>query len=94
MDGIPLEIGYSVHVWKEGPQFIAHAMPLDVMSSGPSIETARTALDEAVRLFLRTTVEHGTLHEVLEEAGYRINGELCMEPDWVSVGHQTMSVIT
>lgn len=26
-------IEYTVQVWEEGDQFIAHAMPLDVMSS-------------------------------------------------------------
>ena len=47
---------------------IAHAMPLDVMSSGQTPEQARQALDEAVRLFLDTAAEVGTLEEVLEKA--------------------------
>ena len=49
-----MNIEYTVHIWREGGQFVAHAMPLDVMSSGPTPEEARTALDEAVRLFLLT----------------------------------------
>jgi predicted RNase H-like HicB family nuclease len=64
-----MEIEYHVQIWKEGDQFIAHAMPLDVASSGSSPEAARRALDEAVRLFLRTAADHGTLDEVLEDAG-------------------------
>ena len=52
-----MEIEYHVQIWKEGDQFIAHAMPLDVASSGSSPEAARQALDEAVRLFLRTAAE-------------------------------------
>ena len=27
------DIEYTVQIWKEGRQFVAHAMPLDVMSS-------------------------------------------------------------
>ena len=50
-------------------QFVAHAMPLDVMSAGVSPEAAREALDEAVRLFLLTAQDHGTLPEVLAEGG-------------------------
>jgi predicted RNase H-like HicB family nuclease len=64
-----MRIDYQVQIWKEGAQFIAHAMPLDVASSGPSPEEARKALDEAVALFLRTASEHGTIEEVLEHAG-------------------------
>ncbi len=33
-------IEYTVQVWKEGNRYIAHAMPLDVMSSGGSPEKA------------------------------------------------------
>jgi predicted RNase H-like HicB family nuclease len=64
-----MRIDYTVQVWREDGQFIAHAMPLDVASSGPTPEAARQAVDEAVRLFLATAAEHGTLTEVLEDAG-------------------------
>jgi predicted RNase H-like HicB family nuclease len=63
-----MQIEFTVQTWLEGDQFIAHAMPLDVASAGPTPATARAALDEAVRLFLRTAEEQGTLTEVLEEA--------------------------
>ena len=49
---------------------MAHAMPLDIMSSGPTPQTARNALAEAVELFLATAAEIGTLDELLEEVGY------------------------
>jgi len=57
-----------------GGQFIAHAMPLDVASSGATPAQARDAVDEAVRLFLTTSAAEGTLTEVLEDAGYRSSG--------------------
>lgn len=78
-----MEIDYTVQIWREGGQFIAHAMPLDVASSGPTPQTARTALEEAVKLFLKTAQQHGTLADVLEEAGYENDGARWQSPDWV-----------
>ena len=77
-------IEYTVHIWKEGAQFIAHAMPLDVMSSGQTPEQARHALDEAVRLFLDTAAEVGTLQEVLEEVGYTLDRGAWLSPAWIA----------
>ena len=28
-----MNIEYTAHIWREGDQFIAHAIPLDVMSA-------------------------------------------------------------
>lgn len=61
-----MEIDYTVQIWREGRQFIAHAMPLDVASSGTTPQAARTALDEAVKVFIHTAEQQGTLPEVLE----------------------------
>jgi predicted RNase H-like HicB family nuclease len=61
------DIEYTVQIWKEGNQFVAHAMPLDVMSSGRTPEAARKALDEAVHLFLVTAENVGTLEEIFKE---------------------------
>ena len=44
-----MHIDYTVQIWKEDSHFIAHAMPLDVMSSGPTPEAARIALDEILQ---------------------------------------------
>ena len=38
------KIDYTVQVWQEGKQFVAHAMPLDVTSCGPTPERASQAL--------------------------------------------------
>jgi predicted RNase H-like HicB family nuclease len=78
-----MQIDYTVQVWREDGQFIAHAMPLDVASSGPTAEAARKAVDEAVRLFLATAAEHGTLTEVLEDAGYRRVRREWRGPAWL-----------
>lgn len=71
--GVAKDIEYTVQMWKEGNQFVAHAMPLDVMSSGKTPEEARKALDEAVHLFLVTAADLSTLIEILKETGYELN---------------------
>jgi predicted RNase H-like HicB family nuclease len=79
-----MNIEYTVQIWSEGDQFVAHAMPLDVMSSGRTPEEARTALDEAVRLFLATAADQGSLEEILQDAGYELRGGEWLSPSWVA----------
>jgi len=73
-------VDYTVQIWKEESQFIAHAMPLDVMSSGPAPEDACKAVDEAVGVFLRTAADQGTLDDVLRETGYILRDGNWMSP--------------
>ncbi len=68
------DIEYTFQIWKEGNQFVAHAMPLDVMSSGKTPDEARKALDEAVHLFLITADDTGNLQEVLLKSSYEYAG--------------------
>jgi len=84
-----MRLDYTVQVWKEGKQYIAHAMPLDVASSGPTPEAARQAVDEAVELFLATASEQGTLKEVLEDAGYQRVGREWRSPEWLGIEQRT-----
>ncbi|MDQ1328687.1 MAG: hypothetical protein QG641_1972 [Candidatus Poribacteria bacterium] len=87
-----INIEYTVQIWKEGSQFIAHAMPLDVISSGPTPEKAREALDEAVSLFLETAADIGTLDEILQEAGYEFKQENWISPFWVAIERHSTTV--
>ncbi len=85
-----MRVEYTMQIWKEGNQFVAHAMRLDVMSAGVSPEAAREALDEAVRLFLLTAQDHGTLPEVLAECGYeQRNGVWEAPPPVILERHST-----
>ncbi len=87
----PLNIEYTVQIWKEGDQFVAHAMPLDVISSGKTPDEARKALDEAVHLFLVTAIDMGTLEEILQDSGYEFSGGRWISPPWVAIErHSTM----
>lgn len=87
-----MNIEYTVQIWREGNQFVAHAMPLDVMSSGRTPEEARKALDEAVHLFLVTAADMGTLDEILEEAGYELVEGNWMSPFWVAIERHSTTV--
>ena len=84
------KIEYTVQVRQEGKQFVAHAMPLDVMSCGPTPERASQALREAVELYLATATEAGTLAEVLEEVGYESKGQRWISPTWVALEKQSV----
>ena len=78
-----MKLGYTVQLWREGEQYIAHAMPLDVASSGVTPAKARAALTEAVDLFLKTAQETGTLEQVLEETGYTRGVRGWLSPKWL-----------
>ncbi|WP_415907748.1 hypothetical protein [Oleiharenicola sp. Vm1] len=78
-----MKLGYTVQLWQEGDQFIAHAMPLDVASSGTTPAKARKALKEAVTLFLDTAKQMGTLEQVLEETGYTRGARGWSSPKWL-----------
>jgi len=79
------DIEFTVQIWREGDHFVAHAMSLDVMSSGKTPEEARKALDEAVHLFLVTAADIGTLDEILQEAGYELKEGRWVGPSWVAI---------
>ncbi len=90
--GTSVTVEYTLQIWKEGNQYIAHAMPLDVMSSGATADEAREALAEAVRLFLATAADMGTMDAVLEECGYEHAGEGWVSPAWVAIERHSATV--
>jgi hypothetical protein len=87
-----MEIDYTVQIWREAEQFIAHAMPLDVASCGATPEAARLALNEAARLFVTSAEELGTLDEILDEAGYKRQDSRWQAPEWVCFEHHSALV--
>jgi hypothetical protein len=87
-----LNIEYSAQIWKQGNQYIAHEMPLDVMSAGPSPREARKALDEAVHLFLVTAAGMGTLEEIFQESGYEFRQGGWLSPSWMAIERRSAVV--
>ena len=69
------DISFTVHVFKEGEVYVAYVPELDVSSCGDTPEKTRKNIQEAAQAFLETSQEMGTLNEVLEEAGYELEGE-------------------
>jgi len=87
-----VQVNLTVNIWQEGTQFVAHALPLDVMSSGDTPEAARRAVDEAVECFLKTAADHGTLEQVLEECGYERRDGAWESPNWIGVERHALNV--
>jgi predicted RNase H-like HicB family nuclease len=56
--------------WREGNQYVGRANPFNVVTCGTTGEEAEKALHEAVKLFLETASEMGTLEDILAECGY------------------------
>ena len=86
------DISFTVHTFKEGQTFVAYVPELDVSSCVATDEEARRNIRDAVRGFLETSAEMGTLSEILEEAGYGHDGETWRAPEFVSLDRLTLSV--
>lgn len=87
-----MDLGFTVRILREGDAFIAHVPELNVSSCGDTAEQARRMISEAVTLFLETAKEQGTLREILEESGYRLENGRWVEPELVGVEHMTTRV--
>jgi hypothetical protein len=87
-----MTLDVTINIWQEGSQFIAHSLPLDVMSSGPSPEAAKQALCEAVRCFLKTVADQGTLDQVLEECGFEQSNGAWVSPQWIGIERHSLAV--
>ena len=78
------DIAFTVHIFREGDVYVAHVPELDVSSCGDTSEIARKNIRDAVRGFLETSEEMGTLAEVLEESGYRLEDGQWRAPEFVA----------
>jgi predicted RNase H-like HicB family nuclease len=84
-----MNIEYTVQIWQEGDQYVAHALPLDVISSGDTLEKARMALQEAVELFIEIADKMNTISDVLQDVGYEYRQGNWVSPSWVSIERHT-----
>lgn len=82
-----LRLNLSMKLEQEDDVWVALCPELDVASQGVTVEEAAEMLDEAVRLFLETCHEMGTLNEILAESGVTIAvaGEADDGPEPVAV---------
>lgn len=60
---------------------------LDISSCGDTEADARRNIADAVSGFIETAKQTGTLREILEEAGYRLEDGHWREPELVGMEH-------
>ncbi|MEX0775257.1 MAG: hypothetical protein WD042_06030 [Phycisphaeraceae bacterium] len=87
-----MKLEATIRIWREGEQYIAHALPLDVSSAADTPDAARRALGEAIELFIATARQHGTLDEVLDECGYTFDGTNWLAPEVVAERRDLLAV--
>ncbi len=75
-----------------GSTYVAYVPALDVSSCGATDEEARRNIRDAVRGFLAASADMGALAEILEEAGYRQDGDGWRAPEFVSTDHLSTSI--
>lgn len=86
------DVSFTVHIFREGDAFVAHVPEFDVSSCGDTAEAARRNIRDAVRGFLEMSEDRGTLTEILEEAGYRRDGDAWRAPEYVALDRLTVSL--
>ncbi len=86
------EVPYTLHIFKEGEAFVAYVPELDVSTCGSTDDEARKNIRDAVQAFLQTSVEMGTLEEILTEAGYSREGDRWLGPEFVSLDRAVASL--
>ena len=86
------EVRFTVHVFREGEMYVAHALELDISGCGTTKIEARRSIRDAVKGFLETSDGMGTLSDVLEEAGYRIEEGEWHAPQFVAFDHLSVGL--
>ena len=69
-----MNIRFTTRTFKEGRNFVAHAIDLDDSSCGGTRENALESVKKAVTLFLGEAEKMGTLSQILGESGYSRSG--------------------
>jgi len=86
------DIAYTVHTFREGGAYVAYVPELDLSSCGTTNDEARRNIRDAVRGFLETSADMGTLDEILSEAGYERKGTSWEAPEFVALDRERVSV--
>jgi predicted RNase H-like HicB family nuclease len=68
-----ISIDYDIIVFKEDKTYVAYCPELDISSCGNTVEQAKEMLKTAVRLFLEEAEKMGSLRDILDESGYRMD---------------------
>ncbi len=85
-----MQIQFTMQIFKEGRQYVAYAPELDVSSCGGTVARAKKNLMEAVRLFLEEADKHGTLAQILAEAGFVKRKQKLAGPTFITIRRVTL----
>ncbi|MBI4398348.1 MAG: type II toxin-antitoxin system HicB family antitoxin [Candidatus Omnitrophica bacterium] len=91
---MPMRIGFTLLIFKEGDVFVSFCPELSVASCGDSVDEARRQGQEAVRLFLAESKRMGTLEEILQEDGFVVRDSAKNEwdsPPLISTEHSEIA---
>lgn len=72
MKRLDLSLKVPVEVRKKGDAYVSNCPFLDILSQGDSREKAIENLRTAIRLFLMSCIERGTLDAVLKDCGFHL----------------------
>jgi len=67
---VTLAIHLEIGVRRDGDEYVAWCIPLDVSSQGRSKAEAVTSLKEAVELWFESCLQRGVLDKALREVGF------------------------
>ena len=82
---ITLIVRLEIATRRDGDQWIAWCLPLDVLSQGDSKPKAVASLREAVQLWFESSIQRGVLDDALREAGFVVGKPGEKLPDGASV---------
>ncbi len=85
-------IAYTVHTFKEGNTYVAYVPELDLSSCGGTSDDARKNIRDAVAGFVESSAARGALELLLEEAGYKKNGDSWEPPEFVALDREKVTV--
>lgn len=67
-----ITIQLAVNIFKDRKRYIADCPPLQLSTHGSSISEVQRHFEEALKLWLETTIERDTLEKALIELGWKI----------------------
>lgn len=70
MPTMTIKIKVPVRFYKEDDVFVSFCPVFDIASQGCTEEEAKENITEAVRLFIETCIEMGTIKQVMQDCGF------------------------
>ena len=86
------KLTFTAQIFREGRQYVSFNPELRVASCGKTADIAKENLKDAIRGFLLSAHKKGTLHDILEDAGFVRRKNSWLDPDLISFDRVTVSV--